>query len=56
LSGDDPDHEHPLITFLQRYARAFHQDPVTVADRPESDLQLMGLFYESAAADMSEGE
>jgi hypothetical protein len=41
---------------VQRYARAFHQDPVTVAQRPEPDLPLMHLFYASAAADLSEGE
>jgi hypothetical protein len=43
---------------VQRYARAFHQDPVSVAQRYETDLPLMHLFYESAAADTttSEGE
>jgi hypothetical protein len=42
---------------VQRYARAFHQDPVTAGQRPETDLTLMELFYESAAADANrEGE
>lgn len=40
---------------MQRYARAFHQDPEVVSRKPESALVLMNLFYESAAADMSEG-
>jgi hypothetical protein len=44
-----------MVTFVQRYARAFGQDPVSVAFRPESDLPLMAMFYESAAADL-EGE
>ncbi len=41
---------------MQRYARAFGQDPVVVGQRPEGDLPLMHLFYASAAADLTEGE
>lgn len=37
---------------MQRYARAFNQDPLTVAARPVADLPAMQLFYESAAADI----
>lgn len=52
-----PDHAHPLLTFCQRYARLFHQDPLVVAQRPDSDLPLMDLLYESAAVDLKpEGE
>lgn len=58
MSGETPEHEHWLITFVQRYARAFHQDPASVDDRSEADLPLMHLYYESAAADTTtkEGE
>lgn len=43
------------MQFVQRYARAFNQDPLVVAARPEADLPSMQMFYASAAADLSEG-
>ena len=51
MSGEGDDHEHPLIVFAQRYARAFHQDPVDVGRRDEADLPMMRLYYASAASD-----
>lgn len=50
ISGQD--HDHPLIRFCQRYALLFHADPLAVAQAAEDDLDLLELFYLSAAADI----
>ena len=52
MNRELPEHQHPLLEFVQRYASAFTQDPAVVDQHPLTDEPVMRLYYESRVADV----